>query len=420
MKIGEFSRRVNVSIDTLRYYMREGLLQPTRRGGQFDFSEADERDVAMILKMRDMDFSLREIRTLLTLRRFSNENDEFYRKKHLEALERQLAKLESAICLLSGKAELIEMECKEYRAPRPACHNLAGGLPLAALPLLSCPDCGTALIISEAQLTVRGVVSGKIGCDCGYTAEIQDGVLQTPHHPTTPYDQPDLERGLHLKMSEDVALLHQKTYETITDSLRLLSFEGMVCLETHINDAFYLYSHPEAISGASLLIITDKYREMLLLYKNYLDHMELPFEILYIADDSTNLPLKNKSVDIFIDCMSTTTHSLYSHSFLPGEMRRYLKESGVAVGNFVFFNPRSRTHANIGRKYPEWNPDAHTYSYLKNNLEQNFPYVYLRPVGTVQYTSCERYLYSCHVDGEDWNTAAYQAYLRKPPVSAQL
>jgi len=217
-----------------------------------------------------MDFSLHDIRTLLTLRRLSSEEDRNYRKKCAEIMQRQQTRLESSIRLLGEKASRIHQVIEKLEAPMPVSRPVSG-LPLAALPLLTCPECGLHLNIEGASLTARGVISGDLRCPCGYAAEIRDGILQTPHQPTTLYDRPDLDRGLHLQMPEEVALLHQKTYETITAGLKSLGFGGMICMETNINNTFYLYTHRSAAAQASLYIVTDKYREMLQMYKDCLD-----------------------------------------------------------------------------------------------------------------------------------------------------
>jgi MerR family transcriptional regulator, aldehyde-responsive regulator len=60
MKIAEVSERHGLSVDTLRYYERIGLLPPVHRGdnGIRDFNELDERRVDFIKCMRSAGLSI--------------------------------------------------------------------------------------------------------------------------------------------------------------------------------------------------------------------------------------------------------------------------------------------------------------------------------------------------------------------------
>ena len=61
MKIAEVSVKYGLSVDTLRYYERVGLIPPVYRndGGIRDYNELDLRRVDFIKCMRTRDFRLR-------------------------------------------------------------------------------------------------------------------------------------------------------------------------------------------------------------------------------------------------------------------------------------------------------------------------------------------------------------------------
>ena len=44
MKIGDFSRSVGVSVDTIRYYISLGLLIPNSQGAQLSFVSREQND----------------------------------------------------------------------------------------------------------------------------------------------------------------------------------------------------------------------------------------------------------------------------------------------------------------------------------------------------------------------------------------
>ena len=62
MKIKEFSNNFDLSYDTIRYYMKLNLINPQKVGGHYEFDPEDQNDMAEILKLKEMEFSLDEIK----------------------------------------------------------------------------------------------------------------------------------------------------------------------------------------------------------------------------------------------------------------------------------------------------------------------------------------------------------------------
>ncbi|MFR4897043.1 MAG: MerR family transcriptional regulator [Blautia hansenii] len=71
MRIGEVSRRYHISVDNLYYYINYGLLVPPKPRGQYVFDETVLQDVEWILALKELNFTLREIHMLLSLKRIS-------------------------------------------------------------------------------------------------------------------------------------------------------------------------------------------------------------------------------------------------------------------------------------------------------------------------------------------------------------
>lgn len=67
MRIAELEKRTGVNRHTLRYYEKEGLLLEVHRGGNNyrDYPEKAVDRVAMVCQLKDLGFSIREIRDLL-------------------------------------------------------------------------------------------------------------------------------------------------------------------------------------------------------------------------------------------------------------------------------------------------------------------------------------------------------------------
>ena len=70
LKIGDVARQAELSIDTVRFYEREGLLGRVRRSnaGQRQYDEDTVRKLAFVRRATALGFSLAEVKSLLTLR----------------------------------------------------------------------------------------------------------------------------------------------------------------------------------------------------------------------------------------------------------------------------------------------------------------------------------------------------------------
>ena len=76
MKIGELSKRTGCSIQSIRYYEKEGLLSSTLRSeGNFRlYNDEAVKELNFILRCRSLDISLAEIKQLKDLKYKPNEN----------------------------------------------------------------------------------------------------------------------------------------------------------------------------------------------------------------------------------------------------------------------------------------------------------------------------------------------------------
>ncbi len=70
MTIGEVARRVGVSVDTIRFYEKEGLLAPAwrRASGYREYDGEAVRRLRFIRRAKQLGFTLADIRELLALR----------------------------------------------------------------------------------------------------------------------------------------------------------------------------------------------------------------------------------------------------------------------------------------------------------------------------------------------------------------
>lgn len=106
MNITAFAQQFNLSTDAIRFYERSGLLQPKRTpNGYRTFTETDQQDVNIILVLKELDFSIKEIDYLLQLKRqpisdqCNNDSTEFLTSK-IDYIQQKITFYELAYQLL--------------------------------------------------------------------------------------------------------------------------------------------------------------------------------------------------------------------------------------------------------------------------------------------------------------------------------
>ncbi|MFD4029629.1 MerR family transcriptional regulator [Streptomyces sp. NPDC058637] len=99
--------RAGVSIDTLRYYEREGLIGPIRRsaGGRREYTENDVFWIGLVTCFREAGLGIADLREFVAILRTEQPPQErvaFLRERHA-ALEQRVAALRRAMQVLDEK-----------------------------------------------------------------------------------------------------------------------------------------------------------------------------------------------------------------------------------------------------------------------------------------------------------------------------
>lgn len=69
MKIKDFANKYQIQTDTIRYYEKENLLNPIRReNGYREFDEECEKQIQLIIVLKQLGFTIKEIQQSLILR----------------------------------------------------------------------------------------------------------------------------------------------------------------------------------------------------------------------------------------------------------------------------------------------------------------------------------------------------------------
>ncbi|GAB2642717.1 Zn(2+)-responsive transcriptional regulator [Vibrio panuliri] len=104
-QIGELAKRCGVTADTLRFYEKNGLIKPAGRSesGYRLYGEKNQKQVAFILKAKELGLSLEEIKELLEIK--------------LEATEHSCAEVKA---ITTAKLRVIDDKIEELTRIRTA------------------------------------------------------------------------------------------------------------------------------------------------------------------------------------------------------------------------------------------------------------------------------------------------------------
>ena len=154
MKISEFSNKSNVSEQTIRFYIKKGLLIPLHTSYQYSFSEQDLKDLRYIQSCKRMGFSLEETLRILSLHRVASLHGPKEVSYLLNILQRKRTELEKAQEALKDSIQELSRSIEEYqlKISNPV---RTSGMPLSFLDLLECPDCHGAFTLSDAVIRNR-------------------------------------------------------------------------------------------------------------------------------------------------------------------------------------------------------------------------------------------------------------------------
>jgi DNA-binding transcriptional MerR regulator len=121
--IQDMAARCGMTVHTLRYYERIGLIQPVGRGptGHRRYSDADEAWLKLLHWMRTTDMPIREMLRYAALRDTGHKRAQEQRQileEHRAGLEKEIAKLKEALSRLTRHIDSLR-DVEEARTAAP-------------------------------------------------------------------------------------------------------------------------------------------------------------------------------------------------------------------------------------------------------------------------------------------------------------
>jgi len=401
VKIGEFSDMFGLVPETVRYYVNKGLLIPVSKNDRYDFDIVDVDDMRLLLKLKSFRFSLSEIHRIMSLRRLSNFDSKKELMDYIDILNHQ----KKNMLLEKKEVDSIINAIKNEIASATGKHNSVEkrkyGVPLVFLRYFACPKCQSELSVRNCNIEKDHILSGDLICACGFKAEIKNGILIGDSGKISKYDWPDLERNCYRLMNPTLVSYMHRAYHWMLEKLRQKNLKGKVILEDFINNYCFCQTNFELMDKDALYIVTDKYPEIVAVYKGLIDKLSLEHRIIYIASASNMLPLKHGCVDLYIDLDSANEYALYNNGYSYEALKNYFSKDASAIGLFFSFKPKSSSFAELHRQFPEAWEKSYDIAYFRHYLRKTWSHILdEETIGKVADLNQEEAAYSYHIPGE--------------------
>ena len=387
MKISAIAERTHLSPSTIRFYINQGLIFPEKINNQYHFSEKEIQLLSLINMWKEMGFSLKEIAHLSALKQNSNwvEAEDF--SYYYEIIENRKTELQSELRETKRRLNLVNNELQalhnnEFHHLQISTHK-PHGLPISCLNLLTCPMCGSPLQLKGAKIDYQFVYSGTLFCTCKYQASIHHGIIRCGQFSDHMLEEPDVYLSKNKRISNELSSLMQRTSNWLFSYLNLSTNRPQVIMETRLNAYFFLYPHLKKISSGSTIILTDRFYEIVTLYKQYIERLDLDLNIIYIVNEDNHLPIKTSSVDTLIDFGSTNNYNLYESEFYLPQFSSLLNDSGRVLGAFFSLEHTSKSVSALFHMFPRCHPSNYNVSFFKRSLDGCYEITNIEDMGFV-------------------------------------
>jgi len=338
MKIGEFAKQNNTSIDTIRHYMDMGLIVAQKNGAQYNFDEQCNKSLEDIINLKSMGFSLNDIKTIFLFRslgRLTNYQEMEYFSALYDSKHTQITEQINELSVMRDKLGK-EMESLSKNK---STKNYKMGVDVFALPLLRCKKCNGSLQITDGAINDNQIMSGVLKCDCGQQYQIVDGIIFTDDKFAAQKDF-TAEYIVDYIQETDSKYLDNiyKGIHSFNSALDVSTLKGKVILELGSGIGFLLRNIYASLPDSCTYFAVDHDINRHIFLKNMLESADTKKNIVFICGDFLDMPLAKKSVDAIFDFSGTSNYSFYSDAFLLNEVDNFTRDKSILLGSYIAFN----------------------------------------------------------------------------------
>lgn len=371
LKIGSFAKKFDINISAVRFYVNNGLLLPKVVSGRYDFDSDCIENMEKILRYKKYLFTLDEIQLLFFLEKASQLQDdivlsicgEILLSKRKELLEYR-EEMDKYIC------DLDEEIARVASTPQTKISDV--GVPFYFIPDLYCPFCQIPLKLEDATINSNSLQKGTLVCDCGYKAEIEDGIIRCQdvkeETPFKAFQNIESVRSLKEQLGPSYRILISKAYLWMYSKSKVdVEASSKILIGPFTFN--FLLEYIDKYDEKDIFILFDPSLKRIEKLKKYLSGRNR--KIVYIAGGLESLPLKYKSCDLYIDDYSTT-NCLFTFSEFPGkQISPLLKNKGKVVGLFTGYESAPESLDNFKDVHPKFPHQKMKFRFLKYDWEKN-------------------------------------------------
>ncbi|MNZ64300.1 zinc-responsive transcriptional regulator [compost metagenome] len=352
MKIGEFSKKHNITQDTIRHYIDMGLLVVEKQGSQYRFTEEDSSDLETIMMLKQLEFSLTDIQEVLCFYRLEGERSDDFRSFYITLLERKKEQVQ----IEQQRFREIDVQLKdrinELRIYETGAKKTLG-FPISSTCLLHCPNCTKALDIGGGTIQKNMILEAIFHCDCGYRAAIEDGIF---------IDKVALRRKKEIPLKRDfleatspkyINFLYNGT-NTIIDYIQSYGNNPQYMMELDNCVGRFLMQYIEHLPRSCTYILICHDKERITTVKNNLEQQHEHSNFIFLCCEMDQLPIANASVDIIIDHWMSKTYAKTADQFLLDLVTPYLKQEGLLAGAYPHLGTKCKEIMNVPIKLRDY------------------------------------------------------------------
>src|SRR6056297_1830673 len=347
MRIGEFSKKFNVSKETVRYYTDRELLIPVKIGNSNIYDQNCVEDMKNILLLKNMDFSIEEISRYFSFFRLSTKHSIPMKEDLLSLFEEKYSDIERKTQELMTAKKEIHKKIEEIKAFGEAetDSDEQPGLPIELLSILVCPECGKQLHVDNGEISFNCLISGILKCKCGYKAEIIDGIVVFEGAEYEELFDRKFEGAKYKKFfdkKEDLInheeMLPSSYINALTAATNWLGDK----MANEINERCIILdhmTHSGILSNRIIDALLEKNTHFLyialdprfLLIKNFKRILTMNKKnprAIFLCGDYEKMPLAKESADFIYSCFGTQTYGIFKNNSPVPIIQKYLKPSG--------------------------------------------------------------------------------------------
>lgn len=335
MKIGEFSRKNNISIETVRHYIDLELINPYKKGGQYDFEENSQRSLNKVLELKSYGFTLNEIKSILiyeSLGKFTLEDSNLL-KNIFKLKEKEISKKIQELLRMEEKLKnkIKEITAKEEKL------TINIGIDINSLKYLSCIYCGGDLYLEEGNIKNNKIIDGKLKCKCKREYNIESGILIVENNKVSNDNSNEniMEDYLRETDINHISSL-KKGLDWGHSNLEKIDLGNKVLLEIGSGLGFALRNLYNMLDNSIYIAIDNDINKHIYL-KSFLENSNLNNNVILICTDFKKIPIKEEVIDIFLDCSGSSNYWFENNDFSIRDILKYLKKDAYVLLSYIIF-----------------------------------------------------------------------------------